>query len=48
MREKERPGDAKLSTERKLIEKLIIIILKIGCGGGGEDDEKINITRLYR
>jgi len=46
--EGERSGDAKLSTEGRLIKRLIIIILKIDCGGGGEDDEKINITRLYR
>ena len=45
--EGERPKDAKLSTEWKLIERLIIIILKVGCGEDG-GDEKINITRLYR
>jgi len=46
--EKERPEDTKLSTERKLIERLVIIILKVGCGGDGGDDEEINITHLYR
>jgi len=47
--EGEPPGDAELSTEGKLIERLVII-LKIDCGGdgkGGEDGEKIDITRLY-
>ncbi len=47
MGEKKRPRDVKLSTEERLIEKLIIIILKEGCRGGGKDDEEINITRLY-
>ncbi len=47
MGEEERPGNAKLSTKKKLIEKLIIIILKGGCGEDRENDEKINITRLY-
>ena len=46
MGEEERPGDVELSTEERLIERLIIIILKGGCGGDG-DDEKIDITRLY-
>jgi len=45
--EEERPGDAKLSTEEKLIERLIIM-LEVGCGGDKGDDEEINITRLYR
>ena len=48
MGERERPGDVELSTEGRLIERLIIIMLKVGCGGSGEDDEEINITRLYR
>ncbi len=48
MGERERSGDAKLSTEGRLIEKLVIIILKVDCGGDGGDDEKIDITRLYR
>ena len=48
MRERERPEDAKLSTEGRLIERLVIIILKIGCGGDRGNDEKIDITRLYR
>ncbi len=47
MGEKERPGDAELSTEEKLIKKLIIIMLKRGCGGDKGDDKKINIIRLY-
>ena len=47
MGERERPGDAELSTERRLIERLVIIILKVDCGGGGGDDE-IDITCLYR
>ena len=47
MGEEERPGDVELSTERRLIERLVIIILKGGCGGGGKGGEKINITRLY-
>ncbi len=46
MGEGERPGDAKLSTEERLIERLVIIILKVGCGGGGDDE--VDITRLYR
>ena len=48
MEKKERPGDAELSTEGRLIERLVIIMLKVGCGGGGGDDEEIDITRLYR
>ncbi len=48
MGEKKRPGDAELSTKRKLIERLVIIMLKVGCGGDGGDDEKVDITRLYR
>ncbi len=48
MGEEERSTDAELSTEGKLIERLIIIILKVGCGGGGGDDEEVDITRLYR
>ncbi len=47
MGEGERPGDAKLSTEGRLIERLIIIILKGGCGGDKGGGEEINITRLY-
>ena len=47
MGEKERPRDAELSTEERLIKRLVII-LKIDCGGDGGDDEEINITRLYR
>jgi len=46
--EEERPGDAELSTEGRLIERLVIIMLKVGCGGGGGDDEEVDITRLYR
>ncbi len=46
MREEERPGDVQLSMEGRLIERLFII-LKVGCGGHGEDGEKINITYLY-
>jgi len=45
--EKEYPGDVELSTERRLIERLIIIMLKGGCGGDKGDGEKIDITRLY-
>jgi len=45
--EGERPGDAELSTEGRLIERLFII-LKVGCGGGEEGGEEINITHLYR
>ena len=48
MGEGERPGDAELSTEGRLIERLVIIILKIGCGRGGEDDKEVNIMCLYR
>ncbi len=48
MGEEERPGDAELSTEGRLIERLVIIMLKVGCGGGGGDDEEVDITRLYR
>ena len=48
MGKEKRPGDAKLSTEERLIERLVIIILKVDCGGDGEDDEEIDITRLYR
>ena len=47
MGEGERPGDVKLSTEGRLIERLVIIMLKVGCGGGG-DDEEVDITRLCR
>ena len=50
MGEEERPGDAELSTEGRLIERLVII-LKVGCGGGGgggENSEEVDITRLYR
>ena len=47
MGEKERSGDAELSTKERLIERLIIIILKGGCGGDKENDEKVDITRLY-
>ncbi len=47
MGERERPGDAELSTERRLIERLVIIILKEGCGGGREGREEVDITRLY-
>ena len=47
MGEKKRPRDVKLSTEERLIEKLIIIILKGDYGRDKRDDEKINITRLY-
>ena len=43
-----RSGDTKLSTEGKLIERLIIIMLKGGCGEDGGGGEKINITRLYQ
>ncbi len=46
MGEGERPGDAKLSKEGRLIERLVIIMLKVGCGESGGDDEEINITRL--
>ncbi len=48
MGEGERPGDAELSTEGRLIERLVIIMLKVDCGRGGGDDEEIDITRLYR
>ncbi len=48
MGEEERPRNAELSTEERLIERLVIIILKVGCGGDGGDDEEIDITRLYR
>ena len=48
MGKEERPRDAELSTEERLIEKLVIIILKVGCGGDEGDDEKINIICLYR
>ena len=48
MGEGERPADVELSTEGRLIERLVIIMLKVGSGGGGEDDEEIDITRLYR
>ena len=47
MGEKERPGDAELSTEGKLIERLVIIILKGGCGGD-DGGEEVDMTRLYR
>ncbi len=47
MGEGERPGDVELSTEGRLIKRLVIIMLKVGCGGGGGDDE-VDITRLYR
>ena len=47
MGEGERPGDAELSTEKKLMERLVIIMLKVGCGGGRGDDE-VDIIRLYR
>ena len=47
MGEGERPGNVELSTKERLIERLIIIILKVGCGGGGGDDEEVDITRLY-
>ena len=47
MGEEKRSGDVKLSTEGRLIERLVIIILKVGCGGGEKDDE-VDITRLYR
>ncbi len=40
-------GRRRIIDEKKLIERLVIIILKVGCGGDG-DDEEINITRLYR
>ncbi len=46
MGEEERPKNIKLSTEKRSIEKLVIIILKVDCGGDGGDEE-INITRLY-
>ena len=51
MGERERSGDAELSTEERLIERLFVIlfiILKVGCGRGGGDDEEVDITRLYR
>ncbi len=48
MGKEERPRDAELSTEGRLIERLVIIMLKVGCGGGGGDDEEVDITRLYR
>ena len=48
MGEKKRPGNAELSTKKRLIERLVIIILKVDCGGGERDDEEIDITRLYR
>ena len=48
MRERERPGDTKLSTKKKLIKRLIIIMLKVDYGEDKGDDEEINITRLYR
>ena len=48
MGERERPGDVELSTEGKLIERLVIIMLKVDCGGGGGDNEEVNITRLCR
>jgi len=44
--EKKRSGDAELSMEGRLIEKLIIIILKGGCGGDKKNGE-VDITRLY-
>jgi len=46
--EKKRPRDVKLSIKGKLIKRLIIIILKVGCGGDRGDDEEVDITRLYR
>jgi len=46
--EGERPKDVELSTEGRLIERLIIIILKVDCGGDRGDDEEIDITRLCR
>ena len=48
MGEGERPKDVELSTEGRLIERLIIIILKVDCGGDRGDDEEIDITRLCR
>ena len=48
MGEEERPGDVELSTEERLIERLVIIILKIDCGGDEGDDKEVDITRLYR
>ncbi len=48
MGKKERSGDAELSTEGRLIKRLVIIMLKVGCGGGGGDDEEVDITRLCR
>ena len=48
MGEGERPGDAELSTEGRLIKRLVIIILKEDCGGDGGGGEEVDITRLYR
>ena len=48
MGEEERPGDAELSTKGKLIKRLVIIMLKGGCGGDRGDDKEVDITRLYR
>jgi len=39
-------GKRKIIDEKKLIERLVIIILKVDYGEDGEDDE-INITHLY-
>ncbi len=47
MGEGEHSGDAELSTEGKLIERLIIIMVKGGCGGDKKNREEIDITRLY-
>ena len=44
----ERPGNIKLSMKGRLIERLVIIILKIDYEEGEENDEEIDIIHLYR
>ncbi len=48
MGKEKRPKNVKLSMKGRLIERLVIIILKIDYEEGEENDEEIDIIRLYR